>query len=133
MNLGASVVRGSLRLRMLCSATLVLMVFLGVLGGVVDNAFRQSAGQAVSERLQLHSYALIAASVEDDQGGAVDLYLPTELQEPDFNTMGSGLFGFVFTGGGNEVWRSGSALDLDLGDAEKALLLAQDTAGVDIQ
>ena len=36
MNLGASVVRGSLRLRMLCSATLVLMVFLGVLGGVVD-------------------------------------------------------------------------------------------------
>ena len=130
MNSGASVVRGSLRLRMLCSATLVLMVFLGVLGGVVDNAFRQSAGQAVSERLQLHSYALIAASVEDDQGGAVDLYLPTELQEPDFNTMGSGLFGFVFTRGGNEVWRSGSALDLDLGDAEKALLLAQDTAGV---
>jgi len=106
------------------------MVFLGVLGGVVDNAFRQSAGQAVSERLQLHSYALIAASVEDDQGGAVDLYLPTELQEPDFNTMGSGLFGFVFTRGGNEVWRSGSALDLDLGDAEKAVLLAQDTAGV---
>lgn len=130
MNSGASVVRGSLRLRMLCSATLVLMVFLGVLGGVVDNAFRQSAGQAVSERLQLHSYALIAASVEDDQGGAVDLYLPTELQEPDFNTMGSGLFGFVFTRGGNEVWRSGSALDLDLGDAEKAVLLAQDTAGV---
>ena len=130
MNQGSSVVRGSLRLRMLSSATLVLVVFLGVVGGVVDNAFRQSAEQAVSERLQLHSYALIAASVEDDKGGAVDLYLPTELQEPGFNAMGSGLFGLVFTPGGNEVWRSGSALDLELGDLAKGVLLAQDTAGV---
>ena len=130
MNRRSTVVRGSLRLRMLSSATLVLVVFLGVVGGVVDNAFRQSAEQAVSERLQLHSYALIAASVEDDKDGAVDLYLPAELQEPGFNTMGSGLFGFVLTPDGNEVWRSGSALDLDLGERAKEVLLAQDTAGV---
>lgn len=130
MNPDSGVVRGSLRVRMLLSATLVLVVFLGVVGVVVDNAFRQSAGQAVSERLQLHIYALIAASVEDDKAGAVDLYLPTELQEPGFNTMGSGLFGLVFTLDGNEVWRSGSALDLDLVDPEKGVLLAEDTAGV---
>ncbi len=130
MNLNPGVARGSLRVRMLLSATLVLVVFLGVVGGVVDNAFRQSAGQAVSERLQLHIYALIAASVEDDGAEAVDLYLPTELQEPGFNAMGSGLYGFVLTPEGNEVWRSGSALDLDLGDQEKGALLAQDTAGV---
>jgi len=130
MNRRSSVVRGSLRLRMLSSATLVLMVFLGVVGGVVDNAFRQSAEQAVSERLQLHTYALIAASVEDDKGSAVDLYLPAQLQEPGFNTMGSGLFGLVLTPDGNEVWRSGSALDLDLGERAKKVLLAQNTAGV---
>ena len=130
MSPDSGVVRGSLRVRMLLSATLVLVVFLGVLGGVVDNAFRQSAGQAVSERLQLHIYALIAASVEDDKGDAVDLYLSTELQEPGFNAMGSGLFGFVFTPDGNEVWRSGSALDLELGDLGKGVLLAQNTAGV---
>jgi two-component system sensor histidine kinase PhoQ len=130
MSLDSGVARGSLRVRMLLSATLVLVVFLGVLGGVVDNAFRQSAGQAVSERLQLHIYALIAASVEDDKGGAVDLYLPTELQEPGFNAMGSGLFGFVFTPDGNEVWRSDSALDLELGDLGEGVLLAQNTAGV---
>ena len=130
MNRRSSVVRGSLRLRMLSSATLVLIVFLGVVGGVVDNAFRQSAEQAVSERLQLHSYALIAASVEDDKGSAVDLYLPAQLQEPGFNTMGSGLFGLVLTPDGNEVWRSGSALDLNLGEGAKGVLLAQNTAGV---
>ncbi len=130
MNPGSGVVRGSLRVRMLLSATLVLVVFLGVLGVVVDNAFRQSAGQAVSERLQLHIYALIAASVEDDKGGAVDLYLPTELQEPGFNAMGSGLFGLVFTPNGKEIWRSVSALDLDLGGPEKDVLLAEDTAGI---
>ncbi len=130
MNRGSGAVRGSLRVRMLLSATLVLVVFLGVLGVVVDNAFRQSAGQAVSERLQLHIYALIAASVEDDKGGAVDLYLPTELQEPGFNAMGSGLFGVVFTPNGKEIWRSVSALELELGAPEKDVLLAEDTAGI---
>ena len=58
--------KGSLRVRMLLSASLVLVIFLGVMGLVLDNAYRLSAKQSVSERLLLQIYALIAASVEDD-------------------------------------------------------------------
>ena len=122
--------RGSLRVRMLVSATLVLIVFLGVMGLVLDNAYRLSAEQAVSERLLLHIYALIAASDEDRTADVTSLYLPDNLQEPHFNSMGTGLFGIVFDVNGKEIWRSRSALDLALGPNEKRLLLAGKEPGV---
>lgn len=105
---------GSLRTRMLISAALVLVFFLGVMGLVLDNAFRVSAEEAVSERLQLHIYALIAASDEQQVADADSLYLPDELQEPHFNSPGSGLFGLVFDESGKEIWRSRSAIGLAL-------------------
>lgn len=113
---------GSLRVRMLLSAALVLAVFLGVVGLVLDNAYRQSAEQSVSERLQLHIYALIAASNEEI-GEPLTLFLPDELQEPQFNQLGSGLYGMVFNSGGEEIWRSQSAADLVLETEELRALL----------
>jgi two-component system sensor histidine kinase PhoQ len=121
--------RASLRVRMLLSASLVLVVFLGIMGLVLDNAYRLSAEQTVSERLLLHIYALIAASVEDDDLDANSLYLPDVLQEPDFNAMGSGLYGVVFNQEAEEIWRSQSAFDLSLGEAARATLLEQQIAG----
>ena len=67
---------GSLRVRMLVSGGLVLVLFLGVMGAVLDNAFRLSAEEAESQRLLLHIYALIAASNEGDVTDANSLYLP---------------------------------------------------------
>ena len=121
---------GSLRVRMLVSATLVLVLFLGVMGLVLDNAYRLSAEQSVSERLLLHIYALIAASDEDQLDDANSLYLPEELQEPQFNAMGSGLFGIVFDDYGREIWRSHSALDLMLNENEKLQILDAAAPGV---
>lgn len=115
---------------MLVSAALVLVVFLGVMGLVLDNAYRESARESLSERLLLHIYALIAASVEDNVNGQQSLYLPEQLQEPHFNTMGSGLFGIVFDESGNEIWRSLSALDLELDATVQSQLLTPGEPGV---
>ena len=100
----------SLRNRLLLSATLVLFVFLGLMGVVLDHAFQRSAEQAVRERLLLHIYGLLAAT-EEANGR---LYLPEALQEPDFNRLGTGLYGVVMNTRGDELWRSESAVDLSL-------------------
>ena len=114
---------GSLRVRMLVSATLVLTVFLGMMGLVLDNAYRQSALQSVSERLQIHIHGLISVTMEDRGGDGFSLYLPEELQEPHFNSMGGGVYGVLFDAEGAEIWRSLSAIDLTLGKDESAFLL----------
>lgn len=117
----------SLRARMLVSATLVLAVFLGILGLVLDNAYRQSAAQSVSDRLKPHIYSLISVTEEDRSSGELMLYLPEELLEPHFNNLGTGLFSVLFDEDGNEIWRSISALDLILGGpATRQLMEAQE-------
>ncbi len=122
--------QGSLRARMLISATLVLIIFLGIMGLVLDNAFRQSAEQSVSERLLIHIYMLIAVTDEDPLADQVSLYLPDELPEPQFNSLGTGLNGVVFDATGQEIWRSASALELQLSDVEKNLLMREAQTGV---
>jgi len=121
---------GSLRVRMLLSAGLVLLLFLGIMGLVLDNAFRLSAEESVSERLLLHVYALIAASDEDAAADGAAIYLPETLQEPHFNSPGSGLFGLVYSAAGEEIWRSRSALDVQLADPARRELFASTEPGV---
>ncbi|MBT4162759.1 MAG: hypothetical protein HOE54_15745, partial [Gammaproteobacteria bacterium] len=120
---------GSLRIRMLVSAGLVLMMFLGVMGAVLDNAFRLSAEQSESERLLLHIYALIAASDEGDFADASSLYLPEELQEPHFNSPGSGLFSMVLNDFGEEIWRSRSGIGLVLSPEDRSEILIRAPPG----
>ena len=97
----------SLRGRLLVTATLVLIVFLGLMGLVIYQAFHRSAEQGVSERLMIHVYGLLAVTeVEDTR-----LLMPDLMQEPGFNTLGSGLYGLVLDERGVEIWRSVSALD----------------------
>ena len=57
------------------------------MGFVLDRAFQQSAEQSVQEKLLIHIYGLLAVSDEMDG----DLTLPEELQEPQFNNLGTGL------------------------------------------
>jgi len=108
----------SLRARLLLSATLVLLVFLGLMGFVLDRAFQQSAEQSVEEKLLIHIYGLL--SVSDSADG--ELFLPDELQEPQFNSLGSGLFAFVLDSKGAELWQSPSSLDLQLNVASDTSL-----------
>jgi len=104
----------SLRSRLLITATVVLFVFLGLTGIVLDQAFRSSAERGESEKLLVQIYGLLAAAEASTTG----LYLPDQLQEPGFNQLGSGLYGIVSDATGNELWRSPSALDLELSDAQ---------------
>lgn len=103
----------SLRARLLLSAALVLLVFLGLMGFVLDKAFQQSAEQSVEEKLLIHIYGLLAVSDETDG----ELFLPEELQEPQFNNLGTGLYGIVLDEKGQELWQSPSSLDLQLAPA----------------
>lgn len=117
--------RLSLRARLLLVATCVLLIFLGLMGLVLDQAFRQSAQEGVSERLQLQIYGLLATTEESDGS----LYLPETLQEPDFNRLGTGLYAVVFGEAGAELWRSPSALDLALPEMAKDTLRRDFTPG----
>lgn len=111
----------SLSSRLLITASVVLFVFLGLTGTVLDQAFRSSAERGESEKLLVQIYGLLAAAEESDGR----LYFPDQLQEPGFNQLGSGLYGIVSDGAGNEVWRSPSALDLDLSNTQlKAISMA---------
>jgi|TARA_Y100000310_G_scaffold192848_1_gene192752 two-component system sensor histidine kinase PhoQ len=106
----------SLRGRLLLTATAVLFVFLGLTGVVLDQAFRRSAERGEEEKLLLHIYGLLAVAEESKNG----IFLPGQLQEPRFNQLGTGLFGFVTDSSGTELWRSPSALDIDFDQQQSA-------------
>ncbi len=116
----------SLRARLLLVATFVLLIFLGLMGVVLDQAFRRSAEEGVSERLLLQIYGLLATT-EEDAGGRI--FLPEVLQEPGFNRMGTGLYAVVYDANGEELWRSESALDMSLGPAAISTMSATLDAG----
>lgn len=119
--------RYSLRGRLLLTAGIVLFTFLGLTGLVLDQAFQRSAEEGVSERLLLHIYGLLAVT-EESNG---DIYLPEQLQEPDFNRPGTGLYGLVMTTAGEELWRSSSAVDLEIDQADRQDLYANLQTGVE--
>ena len=82
----------SLQARLLLAAILVLMIFTGLTGLVLDKAFRQSAEAAMQDRLQGYLYALLAAVDVDAQG------IPRfsrNLPDARFEQPGSGLYAHV--------------------------------------
>lgn len=99
--------RYSLRTRMALAFGVLLVLFLGLTGTVLDRAFKQSVRAAVEERLQLQIYALLGVAEPDGSG----FFVP-DLEDPRFAQIDSGLYGLIFDSGGNEMWRSGSALNL---------------------
>lgn len=103
-------ITGSLRGRLALAALLVLLLFLGFTGYALDRAFQNSIEGALLERLKTQIYALLTAA-EDEQG---KLVMPELLQDPELNRIGSGRYGLITDGAGNEIWRSPSAVSLTL-------------------
>ena len=68
----------SLQSRLLLGLSILLFVFLGFTGVVLDRAFRNSIEAGAAERLQVQIYLLLAA-VEEDNG---EFYFLQDLQEP---------------------------------------------------
>jgi two-component system sensor histidine kinase PhoQ len=102
----------SIQSRLLVGFSALLFVFLGLTGVVLDRAFRDSVEAGAAEQLQPQIYVLLGA-LDQDEGM---FYLLEDLREPKFSQLNSGLYGFVSSAESGELWRSESALDLQLLD-----------------
>jgi two-component system sensor histidine kinase PhoQ len=101
----------SLSFRLLVSAGFVLAAFFALASVVLEQGFRESAEQALKEKLQVQVYSLLSAAEVKNSG---DLNMPPSLPEPRFATPGSGLYGFIHMNKKNLLWRSPSAIGLDV-------------------
>ncbi|MDH4124990.1 MAG: ATP-binding protein [Gammaproteobacteria bacterium] len=101
----------SLSARLLVSVSLLLLIFFGVTIVVLDVAFRTASEQAQKDILDSQLMSLLAAA-EPTDGGV--LGMPPDLPEPRFGTIGSGLYAEVTGADGASIWRSRSALGLEL-------------------
>lgn len=104
----------SIQTRLLISFSVLLFVFLGLTGVVLDSAFRNSIEAGAADRLQGQVYLLLAGA--DEESG--EFYFLEDLQEPGFHQLDSGLYGFISRPSLGELWRSESALGFDLLDAQ---------------
>lgn len=101
--------RYSLQNRLLLSVSVLLTVFLGLTGVVLDRAFRASLETSVAEQLQVQIYVLLAAVDEVDG----EFYFSENLREPRFSQLNSGLYGFLLGADGQVLLRTSSALEID--------------------
>ncbi|MBU2098608.1 MAG: hypothetical protein KKD00_07580 [Gammaproteobacteria bacterium] len=97
----------SLQTRLLVAVTILLTLFLGLTGFVLDRAFRSSLETGVSQQLQTQLYVLLAAV--DESGG--EFYFSENLREPRFSQLNTGLYGFISSPGQGELLRTPSALE----------------------
>lgn len=116
----------SLRARLLWVSLSLLLLFLSLTAWVLDQAFVRSIENNARSQLQLHVYALLTAAEQVDG----KLILPEVLQEPRFNQLNTGLYGWVVDKQQNQLWQSASAMadaltrvpQLQPGDREFALV-----------
>jgi two-component system sensor histidine kinase PhoQ len=102
----------SIQNRLLFGFSILLAVFLGLTGIVLDRAFRDSVEAGAAEQLQLQLYVVLSA-IDEENG---EFFLLEDLREPRFSQLNSGLYSFVSSQASGELWRSNSALDLRLQD-----------------
>jgi two-component system sensor histidine kinase PhoQ len=94
----------SIRARLLLAASAVLLVFIGLSGASLEQAFRESALGAQEARMRGIIYALLGAAEPDDQG---QLSLSVEsMPEPRLRQPQSGLEAALIDDSGAELWHS---------------------------
>ena len=104
----------SLQSRLLLAFSILLFIFLGLTGVVLDRAFRTSVEAGAADRLQFQ-ILLILAAVEQQDG---EFYFLEDLREPRFGQLDSGLYGFISQSSFGELWRSDSARAFSLENPE---------------
>ncbi len=94
----------------------MLVVFLAVLGTVIENAFIESARLTLRERMLGQVYQLLSVSDMDD-AGHLTMPLPTGLPITQLALPDSGLYAFVTMKGDNRIlWRSPSIYNRKIPD-----------------
>jgi two-component system sensor histidine kinase PhoQ len=105
----------SLSLRLLISASLILTAFFALVAFVLEQGFRESAEQALKEKLQVHIYSLLSVAELTDRG---ELKMPETLREPRFSNPGSGLYAAIYLTNNFLIWRSVSSVGVELSTSE---------------
>lgn len=94
------------------SAGFILTAFFALVAFVLEQGFRESAEQALKEKLQIHIYSLMSVAELTVNGR---LTMPNTLREPRFSNPGSGLYANIYqTDDAISVWRSLSAVGISL-------------------
>jgi len=101
----------SLSARLLVSVSVLMLFFFGATIVVLDLAFRHAGEQARKDILDGHLMSLLAAAEPTDDG---TLGMPPDMPEPRFSGIGSGLYAEIRGEQGSMVWRSRSALGLEI-------------------
>jgi two-component system sensor histidine kinase PhoQ len=101
----------SLSARLLVSVSVLLLFFFGATIVVLDVAFRHAGEQARQDILDGHLMSLLAAAEPTTDG---TLGMPPDMPEPRFGNIGSGLYAEIRGEQGAVVWRSRSALGLEI-------------------
>lgn len=103
--------RGSLGTRLLVITAVMLLAAFTITIVVLDLVFRRSAEEALVAQLEVQVFALIGAV---EPGGDGNLMIPRRLLEPRLQNPGSGLYAEILDAAGLPLWRSPSAVGLDL-------------------
>ena len=101
----------SLSSRLLISVSILLLFFFGATIAVLDRAFTEAGEQARQDILDGHLVGLLAAAEPDDTGRLV---MPDRLREARLERIGSGLYAEMHSIDGAVLWRSRSALGLEV-------------------
>jgi two-component system sensor histidine kinase PhoQ len=102
---------GSLSVRLLASTTLVLLAAFAGTIALLDALFRQTSEDAIRDVLEVQVLTLIGLAEPADDGS---LSLPADLPETRLKSPSSGLFAEIVDPIGSRVWRSPSAVGIDL-------------------
>ncbi|HBK19467.1 MAG TPA: hypothetical protein DDZ38_12565, partial [Gammaproteobacteria bacterium] len=94
----------SIQRRLSLTTGLVLIFFLGLVGLVLDQAFRSSTIRGAEEQLKLLTYSLMGAA--EEEGGT--LVFAKDLFQPRLNQPASGLYAVVMDDLGTLLWQSPS-------------------------
>ena len=103
----------SIHFRLTSTTLLVLALFLGLTGYLLQTAQRHSLETAVESQLLGHVYALLGEAKESPEGL---VQLPKQVSDPRLNQPDSGLYAEL-TGGG---WSGGLAFRLSAGQSGPA-------------
>ena len=102
---------GSISARLLVTMTVVLFAAFAGTIVLLDALFRQMSEDAIRDLLEVQVLTLIGVA---EPGADGTLVLPTDLPEARLNSLSSGLFAEIVDPVGQRVWRSPSAIGIEL-------------------
>ena len=100
----------SLNLRIILSATIVLVIFISLTAAALNRAFIDSTETALRDKLTSQLYALLAAADINDDAVA----MPSSELDALLGLPSSGVYAFIINQQGKILWRSSSTLGVSL-------------------